>query len=91
MGPPAIGYLEKVSPFSLSHGGSLRGSTYGQRRNNLVLKGSLEISNIVPHPLVDVVLQLEYVISWSGVSMPESAPASRGRGITNAKVLLKYC
>ena len=66
---PVIGYLEKVSPSTRA---SLRSSGYGPR-NNLVLRGSLEVTDIIPHPLVEVVLQLEYVVSWSGVAMVTGA------------------
>lgn len=35
-------------------------------RNNLILRGSLELPDLVPHPLSEIVLQLEYVIQWGG-------------------------
>ena len=35
-------------------------------RNNLILRGSVELTDLVPHPLSEIVLQLEYVIQWSG-------------------------
>ena len=35
-------------------------------RNNLILRGSVELIDLVPHPLSEIVLQLEYVIQWSG-------------------------
>ncbi len=58
IGSPAIGYLKKVSPFPSSLFFSRGASTHGPRRNNLILKVSQEISNVVAHPLMEIVLQL---------------------------------
>ncbi len=89
IGPPAIGYLEKVSPFPSSLSSSRGGSTHGPRRNNLILKGSLEISDVVAHPLMEIVLQLEYVVTWSGVATSQAPTAAlRNRTNVNAKVCL---
>ncbi|XP_064400169.1 nephrocystin-4-like isoform X2 [Halichondria panicea] len=60
----AIGYLERGSPTTGKVSSSLRGSTFGVR-DSLVLKGSLEVSDLIVHADTEVVFQLEYVVSWS--------------------------
>ena len=38
------------------------------------MQGSLEITELVPHPLMEVIFLLEYVVGWSRVAMLNSAP-----------------
>lgn len=52
----------------------------------ILFQGSLELSDVAPHPLLEVVLQLEYVISWKSNTDLSAVPQSPRRG--NAKVLI---
>ena len=42
--------------------------------SDLSLQGSLEITELVPHPLMEVIFLLEYVVGWSRAAMLNSAP-----------------
>ena len=53
-----IAYLDKVSPVAATASGG------GTLHNHLVLRGSTELRNVVPHPLTEIVLTLQYVITW---------------------------
>ena len=50
--PPGMAHLEKTGHASLY-----------VTKNNLVFKGSLELSCLMPHPLMEVIVQLEYILS----------------------------
>ena len=63
-----ITYLEKVSlDTPLHHTGSLK--LHHSAHNHLVFRGSVELMDLVPHPLMEVVLQLEYVVTWTSPSL----------------------
>lgn len=47
----------------------------------------MELTGVISHPLVEVVLQLEYVVSWSGVAiMPVGTPTRSARRGSTVKV-----
>ena len=47
----------------------------------------MELTGVISHPLMEVVLQLEYVVSWSGVAiMPVGTPTRSARRGSNVKV-----
>ena len=47
----------------------------------------MELTGVISHPLVEVVLQLEYVVSWSGVAiMPIGTPTRSARRGSTVKV-----
>ena len=47
----------------------------------------MELTGVISHPLVEVVLQLEYVVSWSGVAiMPVGTPTRNTRRGSTVKV-----
>ena len=57
---PLIGYLEKVSMTSRT---SLFRTT-SSCLSSLAFRGSLELSDVIDHTSIEVVLLLEYVMSW---------------------------
>ena len=51
------------------------------------LQGSMELTDVISHPLMEVVLQLEYVVSWSGVALvPVGTPTRSTRRGSTVKV-----
>ena len=51
------------------------------------LQGSMELTDVISHPLMEVVLQLEYVVSWSGVALvPVDTPTRSTRRGSTVKV-----
>ena len=47
----------------------------------------MELTGVISHPLMEVVLQLEYVVSWSGVAiMPVGTPTRSARRGSTVKV-----
>ena len=47
----------------------------------------MELTDIISHPLMEVVLQLEYVVRWSGVAIvPASTLTRSSRGGSTMKV-----
>ena len=47
----------------------------------------MELTGVISHPLVELVLQLEYVVSWSGVAiMPVGTPTRSARRGSTVKV-----
>ena len=66
---PTISYLDKVSPHTGTphHSGSHK---HQDMRNHLVLRGSVELRDLIPHPLMEVILHLEYVICWASGGQP---------------------
>ena len=51
------------------------------------VQGSMELTGVISHPLMELVLQLEYVVSWSGVAiMPVGTPTRSARRGSNVKV-----
>lgn len=47
----------------------------------------MELTDVISHPLMEVVLQLEYVVSWSGVALvPVGTPTRSTRRGSTVKV-----
>ena len=47
----------------------------------------MELTDVISHPLMEVVLQLEYVVSWSGVALvPVGTPTRSSRRGSTVKV-----